>query len=868
MQFLKILEQTQPLQQPEFEKTTLGKSTIKNLSRMLLQTQEQFKSIKTDGFAVPQEKKTKNVESTKSLKNKLSKEFKEEQKTLQQIVKLSKTLKPLLPNLPIVQNKTITSENVKKQATNPNSKEIVSESVIKQLPERYQKKVKEHEKKIQKNKKALEDLLNDDFTADLKKKTLIAQKKLKHLIYQNNQLRKFKQETIERYSQCKSDLKKYNKKKKDDNLNSIVLKQKNSQIKQLELQINKTKFSVAQLKNTGESRSNSSLQQRLLSIKMQLKTKTQENNQLEQELISIKKKRHESNYSGLSTSDTDSGSDITFRRRPIIKKKSLLVSENEIYTDRNRLTETDLSTDGESLAIASEYETDFDNEIKPKSNDKIQKSDSNEQIVETESMDNKEQENEDEDEDKEKEDSEDKEKDEEKGEEQGEEKGEEKDQEKQKVEEKEKDYDITSTEILFTIPTAVEYFKEYLCKEMCQENILFFLEVKNYKNSFQNEKKMVLMANQIYKKYVKTGALFEVNIDYKCRDEITKNIKEKNINKQTFDKAQDIVFIHMDHNQFGTFKNTELYQDLLKTLKSQSGSGFDVVTKNATFVSSKSNVIVLNTEFWFSGKSRAPCKVIEELMDSMISIFNGWYSISSSQIEFDMISKSISFNRFHAATTELQRVKLKTLNQKELLSFFINAYNLLMLHSGIINGIPQNQSQLRKFLNESKYNIGGSEFSLNDIFYGILRKNRDIKNNPYFENNDPRAQLTLQMFEPRIHFALFSYDSQSIIVQTFLHDKTDKLLDRITKIQMAKNVKIQKNKIYLPRILRNYTKDFGDTIEKLIIWVTSYLRPSEQKILKSKEQQITVKFLKERALLPIFILDTKSLFAKKYSDYN
>ncbi|KAJ6241845.1 electron carrier/ protein disulfide oxidoreductase [Anaeramoeba flamelloides] len=864
MEFLTILEQTQPLQQPELTKATLGKSTIKNLSRRLLQTQEKFKSIKTDGFAVPQEKKTKNVESTKSLKNKLSKEFKEEQKTLQQIVKLSKTLKPLLPNLPVVQNKTNTTENAKKQSTNPNSNEIISESVIKQLPESYQRKVKELDKKIKKNKKALEDLLNDDFTADLKKKTLSAQKKLKHLIYRNNQLRRFKQETIERYSQFKTDLKKYHKKKKkNDNLDSIVLKQKNSQIQQLELQINKTKFNFAQLKNTGDSKSNSSYQQRLLSIKMQLKTKTRENNQLEQELLSMKKKHYESNYSGLSTSETDSGSDITFRRRSIVRKKSLLVSENEIYKDRGRFTETDLSTDGESLNIASEYEIESDN--------KIQKNNSNEEIVKTEPLINNEQENDDEDEEKEEEESEDKEKeeDDEKEEEESENKEKDNDDDEEKEEEKEeKNYDITSTEILFTIPTAVEYFKEYLCKEMCQENILFFLEVKNYKNSFQNEKKMVMMANQIYKKYVKAGALFEVNIDYKCRDEITKNIKDKNINKQTFDKAQDIVFIHMDHNQFGPFKNTELYQDLLKILKSQSNSGFDTVTKNATFVSSKSNVVVLNTEFWFSGKSRAPCKVIEELMDSMISIFNGWYSISSSQIEFDMISKSICFNRLHAATTEIQRVKLKSLNQKELLSFFINTYNLLMLHSGIINGIPQNQSQLRKFLNESKYNIGGSEFSLNDIFYGILRKNRDIKNNPYFKSNDTRAELALQIFEPRIHFALFSYDSQSIIVQTFLHDKTDKLLDRITKIQMAKNVKIQKNKIYLPRVLRNYTKDFGDTIEKLIIWVTSYLRPSEQKILKSKEQQITVKFLKERTLLPIFILDTKSLFAKKYSDYN
>ena len=77
-----------------------------------------------------------------------------------------------------------------------------------------------------------------------------------------------------------------------------------------------------------------------------------------------------------------------------------------------------------------------------------------------------------------------------------------------------------------------------------------------------------------------------------------------------------------------------------------------------------------------------------------------------------------------------------------------------------------------KFFNNIFYNIGGQNFSLNDIEHGILRNNDNFngslisfakffifhkemsdRSEPRFKQHDPRY-LIVQELDPRIHFAL------------------------------------------------------------------------------------------------------------------
>lgn len=57
--------------------------------------------------------------------------------------------------------------------------------------------------------------------------------------------------------------------------------------------------------------------------------------------------------------------------------------------------------------------------------------------------------------------------------------------------------------------------------------------------------------------------------------------------------------------------------------------------------------------------------------------------------------------------------------------FFINIVNALIIHIHVVAGPPITLFKQRStaFFNVYKYNIGGSEYSVNDIQHGILRGN-------------------------------------------------------------------------------------------------------------------------------------------------
>ena len=55
------------------------------------------------------------------------------------------------------------------------------------------------------------------------------------------------------------------------------------------------------------------------------------------------------------------------------------------------------------------------------------------------------------------------------------------------------------------------------------------------------------------------------------------------------------------------------------------------------------------------------------------------------------------------------------------MAFFINVYNALIVHATIVKGVPDNALKRLKFFDEAKYDIGGLQYSANDIEHGVLR---------------------------------------------------------------------------------------------------------------------------------------------------
>ena len=90
------------------------------------------------------------------------------------------------------------------------------------------------------------------------------------------------------------------------------------------------------------------------------------------------------------------------------------------------------------------------------------------------------------------------------------------------------------------------------------------------------------------------------------------------------------------------------------------------------------------------------------------------------------LSISSAFHAFEVQCCQLQKISveenLASLSINERLLFFCNLYNTLTVHGIIAKGSPgSNLLERASFMRSSKYNVGGSYFSLLDIEHGILR---------------------------------------------------------------------------------------------------------------------------------------------------
>jgi hypothetical protein len=115
--------------------------------------------------------------------------------------------------------------------------------------------------------------------------------------------------------------------------------------------------------------------------------------------------------------------------------------------------------------------------------------------------------------------------------------------------------------------------------------------------------------------------------------------------------------------------------------------------------------------------------VLNEIVLRIYDMFQNSLSEDGKRLNMSTLSSSNEFREFSHATSELQKVDLTTLNSKEKLAFFINIYNMLVIHGHVIHGIPESGLQRYQFYNNTKYQIGGQLYSLNEIEHGILRGN-------------------------------------------------------------------------------------------------------------------------------------------------
>lgn len=181
-------------------------------------------------------------------------------------------------------------------------------------------------------------------------------------------------------------------------------------------------------------------------------------------------------------------------------------------------------------------------------------------------------------------------------------------------------------------------------------------------------------------------------------------------------------------------------------------------SSTANSIDSLDDMGVLNLDVKWTGRVFAPQDVVIRLL----SFAQGLCQIFL--FDWGSVAGSPEFKAFLLATSELQGVKLDTMQRNELLVFWTNVYNLLMIHLYIMKRPPAEMAfglGRKHFFNTYKYHIGGFEFSLEEIEHGVIRGNALKK---VMSKKDPRFKGGLTD-DPRISFALSMLTKSSPVVR-------------------------------------------------------------------------------------------------------
>ncbi|KAJ3433743.1 electron carrier/ protein disulfide oxidoreductase [Anaeramoeba flamelloides] len=420
--------------------------------------------------------------------------------------------------------------------------------------------------------------------------------------------------------------------------------------------------------------------------------------------------------------------------------------------------------------------------------------------------------------------------------------------------------EFKSLEELLAVEIAVQYFKEFLCQQLNQENIMFFLEVKSFKQNCNSERQLVKTSKHIFKTFIEPGSIFEINIISEMRKKLISQFNEKSYSIMMFDEAHKAVIDHMNLNSWQSFQESILYKKLINKLERDPNFAFRPNLKRLKLVHQKNQTEYLNVEYQANLEKFVSYEISEKLMVNLINLLDANYAVSRESINMKTISKSIPFRRFVQHTSSLQAIDLELMTFQERTCFFLNLYNVLSLHSLIVNGVPGDRGAFKKILKKSAYLIGKYKFSLLDIYHGILRGNLTSKHNDYFKMDDPRAKYTLKRVDGRFHFSIINH-SLLTLIKVYRLKQLNPTLDKITYQVISSFFTAQDNTIFLPKLFEKFHKDFGGE-EEIVTWISMFLKLNHTQFLELKSHQI--KFLHCDQFKPMIWIDLKRTLSRKF----
>jgi len=230
-----------------------------------------------------------------------------------------------------------------------------------------------------------------------------------------------------------------------------------------------------------------------------------------------------------------------------------------------------------------------------------------------------------------------------------------------------------------------------------------------------------------------------------------------------------------------------------------------------------------------------PQEIAARLKSAMSALKGAFFEGGTGRVAYEQIKESESYQAYLQLSNNLKAMDLSALaRREESIAFWINLYNVTVIHGVIALGIRDSVREVRNFFRRVYYQVGQYSFCPDDMEHGILRGNRRP---PYslfrrFRGGDPRLNYIVEPMDPRIHFTLVCGSASCPFIEVYTPENLDQELTIASQTFInSPSVVLDRSRhsLSLSRIFLWYGSDFDATQAHRLRFIAGYLDNQEDR---------------------------------------
>ncbi len=228
-------------------------------------------------------------------------------------------------------------------------------------------------------------------------------------------------------------------------------------------------------------------------------------------------------------------------------------------------------------------------------------------------------------------------------------------------------------------------------------------------------------------------------------------------------------------------------------------------------------------------------EIVLRLKDSMNILRGAFFDTKKGRVAYEKMRHSKAYREYVDLSYMLKKMEINDIgSREERIAFWINLYNVIVIHGVIALGIRDSVKEVRNFFKRIRYRIGDMFFTPDDIEHGVLRGNSRAPNSVFrpFKENDRRTNYIIKPIEPRIHFTLVCASSSCPPIGIYTADGLDKELTIAGQTFInsgGMEIDKKKRQVTLSRVFKWYGSDFGKTLTERLRYISQYLYSKEDR---------------------------------------